>query len=94
MRQKNLKYSTTVFIERTEKEIKIGYLYPRNSYDLMKAVVNGIYTFAKLGKYHGEKDLYTMAGTAGSGCKGNGTGKNMSWEILQIIKELPINCRR
>ena len=50
------------FYRKTEKEIKIGYLYPRNSYDLMKAVVNGIYTFAKLGKYHGEKDLYTMAG--------------------------------
>ena len=50
------------FYRKTEKEIKIGYLYPRNSYDLMKAVVNGIYTFAKLGKYHVEKDLYTMAG--------------------------------
>lgn len=50
------------FYRKTEKEIKIGYLYPRNSYDLMKAVVNGIYTFAKLGKYHREKDLYTMAG--------------------------------
>ena len=50
----------------------------------MKAVVNGIYTFAKLGKYHGEKDLYTMAGLLDLDVKA----------MVQIIKELPINCRR
>lgn len=43
------------FYRKTQKEIKIGYIYPKNQEQLMKAVVNEIYSFAKLGKYQGEK---------------------------------------
>ena len=50
------------FYRKPDKEIKIGYLFPKNREELMKAVVNEIYSFAKLGKYQGEKDKYIMAG--------------------------------
>lgn len=43
------------FYRKPDREIKIGYIYPKNTYDLMKAVVNAIYSFAKLGKYQGKK---------------------------------------
>lgn len=38
------------FYRKTEKTIKIGYIYPKNTYDKMKAVVNAIYSFAMQGK--------------------------------------------
>lgn len=50
------------FYRKPDKKLKIGYLHPKNSEDLMKAVVNEIYSFAKLGKYQGEKDKYIIAG--------------------------------
>ncbi len=50
------------FYRKPEREIKIGYLYPKNQEHLMKAVVNEIYSFAKLGKYQGEKDKYIISG--------------------------------
>lgn len=50
------------FYQKPNKEIKIGYIYPKNTYDKMKAVVNEIYSFAKHGKYQGEKDKYTVKG--------------------------------
>lgn len=34
----------------------------KNTFDMMKAVVNEIYSFAKLGKYQGEKDKYIVEG--------------------------------
>lgn len=48
------------FYRKTEKTIKIGYIYPKNTYDKMKAVVNAIYSFAMQGKYQDEKDKYTI----------------------------------
>ena len=50
------------FYRKTDKQIKIGYIYPKNQYDKLKAVVNEIYSFAKLGKYQGEKDKYIIEG--------------------------------
>ncbi len=50
------------FYRKPEREIKIGYIYPKNQEHLMKAVVNEIYSFAKLGKYQGEKDKYIISG--------------------------------
>ena len=50
------------FYRKPQKEIKIGYIYPKNQEQLMKAVVNEIYSFAKLGKYQGEKDKYIISG--------------------------------
>lgn len=50
------------FYHKTDKQIKIGYIYPKNTYEKMKAVVNEIYSFAMLGKYQGEKDKYIIEG--------------------------------
>jgi hypothetical protein len=50
------------FYRKPDREIKIGYLYPKNQEHLMKVVVNEIYSFAKLGKYQGEKDKYIISG--------------------------------
>lgn len=50
------------FYQKPNKKIKIGYLYPRGEYDLMKQIVNDIYNFAVRGLYHGENDNYTKAG--------------------------------
>ena len=49
------------FYRKPEKEIKIGYIYPKDEEQLMAAVVNEIYSFAKLGIYQGEKDKYIMS---------------------------------
>ena len=46
------------FYQKPDHKIKVGYLYPRGEYDLLKQVANDIYSFAKLGKYHGENDKY------------------------------------
>lgn len=48
------------FYRKTDREIKIGYIFPKNTYELMMAVVNEIYSFARLGKYQGEKDKYIV----------------------------------
>lgn len=50
------------FYRKTGKAIQIGYIYPKDAKDKMKAVANEIYSFAKLGKYNGEKDRYIMKG--------------------------------
>ena len=50
------------FYRKPDKSIKIGYIYPKNAFDKMKAIVNEIYSFAKLGKYQGEKDKYIAEG--------------------------------
>lgn len=50
------------FYKRTEKKIKIGYLYPTGTKDLMAAVANSIYNFSTKGKFHGEKDAYVCEG--------------------------------
>lgn len=44
------------FYQKPDEKIKIGYIYPKNTVDLIKAVVNGICEFAAYGKYQGEKD--------------------------------------
>lgn len=48
------------FYQKPNKQIRIGYLYPRGSKDLMKSVANAIYSFAVNGKYQGEKDKYII----------------------------------
>lgn len=50
------------FYRKPNKKIKIGYIYPKNTRDKMNAVVQAIYAFAALGKYHGVADQYTMRG--------------------------------
>ena len=50
------------FYGKPEKNIKIGYIYPKNTEDKMKAVANAIYAFANLGKYQGEEDRYIKKG--------------------------------
>lgn len=50
------------FYRKSDRKIKIGYIYPKNTFEKMKAVVNEIYSFAKLGKYQGEKDKYIVEG--------------------------------
>lgn len=50
------------FYQKPDEKIKIGYIYPKNTVDLMKAVVNGICEFAAYGKYQGEKDAYIIPG--------------------------------
>lgn len=50
------------FYRKPEKQIKIGYIYPKNTEDKMKAVANAIYSFANLGKYQGKKDPYIKKG--------------------------------
>lgn len=50
------------FYQRPDEKIKIGYIYPKNTVDLIKAVVNGICEFAAYGKYQGEKDAYIIPG--------------------------------
>lgn len=50
------------FYRKPDREIRIGYIYPKNTYELMKAVVNQLYSFVKEGKYHGDKDEYITAG--------------------------------
>lgn len=50
------------FYQKSNRKIKIGYIYPKNTFEKMKAVVNEIYSFAMLGKYQGEKDKYTVKG--------------------------------
>ena len=48
------------FYRKNDKKIKIGYIYPKNSYEKMKAVVNAIYSYAVEGKYQGEDDKFTL----------------------------------
>ena len=50
------------FYQKPDEKIKIGYIYPKNTVDLIKAVVNGICEFAAYGKYQGEKDAYIIPG--------------------------------
>lgn len=50
------------FYRKTEKQIRIGYIYPKNTFEKMRAVVNEIYSFAMRGYYHGEKDKYITKG--------------------------------
>ncbi|MBE5930294.1 MAG: hypothetical protein E7268_04420 [Lachnospiraceae bacterium] len=50
------------FYKKTEKQIKIGYLYPVGTKPLMKAIVNAIYGFSVKGQFHGEKDKYICNG--------------------------------
>lgn len=50
------------FYKRTKQQIKIGYLYPTGTRELMKAVVNSIYGFGTKGLFHGEKDNYVCEG--------------------------------
>ena len=50
------------FYRKPDKNIKIGYIYPKNNYEKMRAVVNEIYSFAKNGKYQGEADKYILEG--------------------------------
>lgn len=50
------------FYYKPEKKIKIGYIYPKNQINLMKAVANAICDFAANGRYHGEKDAYIVEG--------------------------------
>lgn len=50
------------FYKKPEKEIKIGYIFPEGTYDLMKSVVNAIYSFAVKGEFHNEKNPYVLEG--------------------------------
>ena len=50
------------FYKRTKQQIKIGYLYPVGTRELMKAVVNSIYNFSTKGLFHGKKDTYVCEG--------------------------------
>lgn len=50
------------FYRKLDRDIKIGYIYPKNTEDKMRAVANAVYSFAKLGKYQGEKDPYIIEG--------------------------------
>lgn len=46
------------FYRKTDRKIKMGYIYPKNTQDKMKAIANAIYAFAMYGMYQGEKDKY------------------------------------
>ena len=50
------------FYQKPAGKIKIGYIYPKNTEQLMKALVNGICEFVAYGKYQGTKDRYIMEG--------------------------------
>ena len=50
------------FYRKTDRKIRIGYIYPKNTFEKMNAIANEIYSFAKLGKYHGERDKYIIGG--------------------------------
>lgn len=50
------------FYKKTDKKIKIGYLYPTGTKELMKAVANSIYSFSTKGQFHNEKDKYVCEG--------------------------------
>ncbi len=50
------------FYQKPNKQIKIGYLYPRGEDELLKQIANDIYSFAALGKYHGQEDKYIKKG--------------------------------
>ena len=50
------------FYQKPNKRIKIGYLYPRGEEELLKQIANDIYSFATLGKYHGQDDKYIKKG--------------------------------
>lgn len=46
------------FYRKPDKNICIGYLYPKNTLEQMKAVANAVYLFASRGEYQGKKDTY------------------------------------
>lgn len=46
------------FYKKPDKKIKIGYLYPCGSYELMKAFVFSLYYFGTAGYFQGKKDPY------------------------------------
>lgn len=47
------------FYQSPQKQLKVGYLYPRGQYEFCKQLVNDIYFFATKGEYHGIKDRFT-----------------------------------
>lgn len=50
------------FYKKTDKKLKIGYLYPVGTRELMKAVANSIFSFCTKGRFHGKKDSYIREG--------------------------------
>lgn len=50
------------FYKKTDKEIKIGYLYPTGTKELMKEIANAIYSFSTKGKFHNVKDPWVCEG--------------------------------
>ena len=48
------------FYRTPNKTLKIGYIYPENMKEEIKAVANTIYLFAKKGIYNGKKDKYIL----------------------------------
>lgn len=50
------------FYKKPDRKIKIGYLYPVGTEELMKAVANAIYTFSVQGKFQGKEDRYICTG--------------------------------
>ncbi|SCZ81340.1 Piwi domain-containing protein [Pseudobutyrivibrio xylanivorans] len=50
------------FYQKPNRKLRIGYLYPRGEKELLVQVANDIYSYAMLGKYHGETDNYIIPG--------------------------------
>lgn len=50
------------FYQVPDKQLKVGYLYPRGEKDSLDQVANDIFSFVLYGKYHGEKDKYIKQG--------------------------------
>jgi argonaute-like protein implicated in RNA metabolism and viral defense len=46
------------FYQKPNKQIKIGYIYPRGEAELLKQIANDIYSFAAKGFYHKKNDRY------------------------------------
>jgi hypothetical protein len=46
------------FYQKPEHALNVGYIYPRGEEELIKQVANDLYSYAVLGKYHGEIDKY------------------------------------
>lgn len=50
------------FYKKNKGKIRIGYLYPNGTHDLMKGFVIALHDFGVKGKFHGYKDKYTCEG--------------------------------
>ena len=50
------------FYQPTNKELKLGFVYPKGERNLLIQVVNEIYLFAVKGIYHGKKDKWIKEG--------------------------------